>query len=147
MEAICLKALAKQSERRYPTARAIVDDVQRWLDDEPVKAYDEPLHARLGRWSRKHRTTVSSGAVLMITAVIALAMSTVVVSRQKALTEAARARAHDNYVKAEQLRGLSQANFERAREAVDTMLTKLGAERLQNVPQVERTVRMNPLLE
>ncbi len=36
LEAVCLKALARKPEDRYPTARALADDVEHWLADEPV---------------------------------------------------------------------------------------------------------------
>ena len=41
---------------RYATARALADDLELWLADEPVAAYREPLLARVGRWGRRHRT-------------------------------------------------------------------------------------------
>jgi tetratricopeptide (TPR) repeat protein len=38
LEAICLKAMAKMRDDRYPTAGALAEDLQRWLEGEPVKA-------------------------------------------------------------------------------------------------------------
>ena len=43
LEAICLKALALRPEDRYPQAKALADDVERWLADEPVSAYARAL--------------------------------------------------------------------------------------------------------
>src|SRR5262249_43557177 len=42
LEAVCLKALALDPERRYATAQALAQDVERWLADEAVAAYREP---------------------------------------------------------------------------------------------------------
>jgi serine/threonine-protein kinase len=49
LEAICLKAMAREPAERYATARALAEDVQRWLADEPVSAWREPLGVRAGR--------------------------------------------------------------------------------------------------
>ena len=36
LEAICLKAMALKPEDRYATPRALADDIERWMADEPV---------------------------------------------------------------------------------------------------------------
>ena len=36
LEAICLKAMALKPEDRYPSARALADEIEHWLADEPV---------------------------------------------------------------------------------------------------------------
>jgi tetratricopeptide (TPR) repeat protein len=36
LEAICLKAMAKSRDDRYPTAQALAEDLQRWLEGEPI---------------------------------------------------------------------------------------------------------------
>jgi serine/threonine-protein kinase len=72
LEAICLKALATRPEDRYPSARALADDVEQWLADEPVSAVREGPLARLGRWTRKHRALVGSmAAAIVLVAVVA----------------------------------------------------------------------------
>jgi WD40 repeat protein/serine/threonine protein kinase len=62
LEAICLKAMALRPEQRYASARALADDVERWLADERVTAYAESWRARLGRWVRRHKPLVASAA-------------------------------------------------------------------------------------
>jgi hypothetical protein len=49
LEAICLKAIA-QTEGRYSSAAALAEDVERWMADEPVAAWHEPLARRARRW-------------------------------------------------------------------------------------------------
>src|SRR5262249_12052116 len=68
LEAICLKAMARQSEDRYPSALALAAEVEHWLADELVRAYREPLLARLGRWGRRHRPLVAGATALLVTA-------------------------------------------------------------------------------
>ena len=45
LEAICLQAMAHRPEDRYPSGRALADDLDRWMADEPVSAWHEPLDA------------------------------------------------------------------------------------------------------
>jgi tetratricopeptide (TPR) repeat protein/tRNA A-37 threonylcarbamoyl transferase component Bud32 len=72
LEAICLKALAARAEDRYPSARALGEDLARWLADEPVTAWREPFSARARRWRRRHRTAVAAAVVALAAGVIGL---------------------------------------------------------------------------
>ena len=88
LEAVCLKALSKEKSERYTTAAELAQEVRRWLADEPVKAYAEPWTQRAARWIRRHKTAVSAAAALLITATIALGVSTLVVSQERNEAEA-----------------------------------------------------------
>lgn len=55
LEAICLKAIAKERCARYPSAAALSEDLQRWLANEPISAIQDPLGKRFQRWIAKHR--------------------------------------------------------------------------------------------
>jgi serine/threonine protein kinase len=83
LEAICLKALRKAPEERYPSVGELAEEVQRWLADEPVQAYAEPWPARLLRWARRHKTIVSAAAGLLVTATILLSVGFVLVARER----------------------------------------------------------------
>jgi serine/threonine protein kinase len=48
LEAVCLKAMATKAENRYATPKALADVLERWMANEPVSAWSEPL-ARLAR--------------------------------------------------------------------------------------------------
>ena len=61
LEAICLKAMSKLPEERYGSAKALAEDIEHWLADEPVAAWPEPFPVRARRWMRRHRTAVSRG--------------------------------------------------------------------------------------
>jgi serine/threonine-protein kinase len=86
LQAICLKALATRPQDRYPTARALADDVEQWLADEPVSALREGPLTRLGRWTRKHRALVGSmgAALVMVAAVASAAAVSIERARRKA---------------------------------------------------------------
>ena len=47
---IALKALEKDRDRRYETASGFANDVQRYLDDEPVEACPPSRRYRLGKF-------------------------------------------------------------------------------------------------
>lgn len=108
LEAVCLKALAVRQEDRYPTARALADDLRRWLDDEPVSVFRDPFRERAWRWARRHRTAVPAALMLLSTAAVGSAWHAARIAAAHARTETARAAA--------------RAQFDRARGLVDRML-------------------------
>src|SRR5262245_28318682 len=50
LDAVCAKAMATKPEERYGSCRALADDVERWMADEPVSAWADPWTRRLVRW-------------------------------------------------------------------------------------------------
>ena len=61
IEAICMKAMANKPEDRYRTALEIADQVERFLADEVVQDYQEPIGRKAARWARRHRRAVQVG--------------------------------------------------------------------------------------
>ena len=53
LETIVLKATEKEPERRYPTARALADDLRRFLNDEPIRARQTRPWERAVKWARR----------------------------------------------------------------------------------------------
>lgn len=74
LPAIARKSLHKDALSRYASASELKSDVQSWLDDDSVSAYEEPLLERLQRWVKNHKTLASS---LSIGVLGVLAASTV----------------------------------------------------------------------
>jgi tetratricopeptide (TPR) repeat protein len=69
LDAVCLKAMAKEPGSRYPTATLLAGDMRHFLADESVTAHRERLPARAGRWARQHRSLVAgalTGFVLLV---------------------------------------------------------------------------------
>jgi serine/threonine protein kinase len=65
LEAVCLKAMATESENRYGSCRALAEDIERWMADEPVTTWHEPFSVRVRRWMRRHRTLVTSTTAVL----------------------------------------------------------------------------------
>jgi serine/threonine-protein kinase len=127
LEAVCLRALALRPAERYATPRELADEVERWLADEPVRAYRESLVRRLGRWGRRHRTAVASAAVLLVTAVVGLAVGLVAVNAERQRTEAARA--------------AEATRRQQARAALDELSSEVIDDWLARQPQVTEQQR------
>jgi serine/threonine protein kinase len=75
LEAICLKAMAMKSAERYRSARALAEDIERYLADEPVSACVDPILVRARRWMKRHPALTASAAasvILSLTGAIAL---------------------------------------------------------------------------
>jgi serine/threonine-protein kinase len=135
LEAICLKALAKKPAERYATARELAEDVQRYLADEPVQAYREPLTDRVRRWGRRHRSVASAAAMLLVTGVVGLSAGLWAVGREQQKTRAALVRAQ----KAE------QDTLEDYRASTDDAIEQLIGSRPELGPQekayLEKTLK------
>jgi tetratricopeptide (TPR) repeat protein len=86
LEAICLKAMALDPEGRYASPRELGEDIERWLADEPVRAYPEPLPVRAMRWIRRRKQWVAAAAVILILTVLGLAIHNRQITREKART-------------------------------------------------------------
>lgn len=68
---ICLKCLEKSPARRYRSAAAFADDLDRWQRGEPVHARAAAWYERLWKWSKRHPATAALlAAGLLGTAVL-----------------------------------------------------------------------------
>jgi serine/threonine-protein kinase len=119
LEAVCLKAMALEPADRYPTPRALADEVERWMADEPVGARPDGPLERLARWSRRHRSLTWSAAAALLVLAVSSAAAAVVVNAARGREREARQQAVRNLDRA-------NTNFRLARQAVDDYLTRVS---------------------
>jgi len=60
LNTICLKCLDKDPQRRYSSALALAEDLERWLKHEPIRARRTGVFARGRKWLRRNPTTAVS---------------------------------------------------------------------------------------
>ncbi len=90
LEAICAKALARDIDDRYQSARDMAEDIEHYLADEPVSSYRERWLERSSRWGRSHRVLVRAAAIGLVTLAGAATVSLVLIedARQRAVASA-----------------------------------------------------------
>jgi serine/threonine-protein kinase len=138
---VCLKAMALKPEDRYGSCRALAEDIERWMADEPVSAYLEPWAARAGRWARRHRPLVAAAVALLATAVVALSVGAMLLRRANAETDRQRRLALGNLGQARVNLTQAENNFRLARESVDRYFTRVSEDRLLKEPGMDRLRR------
>lgn len=83
LDTIVTKAMSKNPDERYATARDLADDLQAYLDEQSIKARPPTLAQRVARWSRRHRPVVASASVIISLFTVGLAISNVMVTRER----------------------------------------------------------------
>src|SRR2546423_4039698 len=68
LSTICLKCLEKDPKRRYSSALALAEDLDRWLKHEPIRARRTGVFGRGKKWLRRNPTKT-----LLLVSLIALA--------------------------------------------------------------------------
>ena len=109
LDAIVLRALAKQPTRRYSSVEAMRVDLDRWLGGEPVEARAPSTVYRVGKFVRRHTLSVSLSAAAVVSLVAVAAVA--VVMGLQAREDSARAVAARDFM----LNIFARANQEKSR--------------------------------
>lgn len=104
LETICLKCLEKQTDKRYDSALALAEDLERWLGGEPIQARPIGRWERIVKWARRQPAIAALWSVSGL-ALLALVGLGVAWSYQGQLQDAfeKEAEAHQGTEKAKQL--------------------------------------------
>lgn len=136
LQRIVERALQKVPADRYPSIRAMAEDIDAWLEQRPLRSMPTPLPRRLRQFVQRHRWAVALGAVVLISAVLGL--SAVMwqadqTARQAARADATRRALSDLLANADPFRqGKSTVTL---KQALDRGLPRLQAQ-LENSPDV-----------
>lgn len=124
LETICLKCLAKNPADRYVKVQGLVDDLGRWLVDEPIQARPPSALERFSRWCRR-RPALAAAWFLLAALALVSALSAVVVARERAAAT-------------EQLRAALIA------QTTATLATGAQGQRFQSLEALGRAARIRP---
>src|SRR5581483_4029858 len=111
-------------------------DVERWLSDEPVRCYRDPLAARVGRWARRHPARVAAAVSLLLTGLVGVAAGLWLVNEERKNTDRERLAAVEARdaemvakkaavaacAKEEEARRAAQASFAREKQAKEDVI-------------------------
>ncbi len=148
VELICLKCLAKDPAERYPTARELAADLDRFAAGEPVSVRAAGLVERAAKWARRKPTlaaayTLGLLAVLLVVLAAGSAIVALTVSRQNKALAAANTLAGEKRSEAEHKQQLAidatRAANEQIGSAVDAQvdLIMLLERKLRFVPAIQ----------
>ncbi len=137
VETIALKCLQKEPGKRYDSAAALAEDLRRFLVGEPIVARPVPFWERGIKWARR-RPAIAMLAVAILLLLAAL-MGLGVLSYEKIesalrIAEVRRKGAEESRREAIKQSKVADANFARARKAVDDSFTIVSESKLLNVP-------------
>ena len=96
LDTIVLKALNRDPLRRYPSAQAMRDDLERFLGHQPIKARPDSLGYRARKWLRRNRAVAAVAALATIGLLAAAIL--VIQERNRAISNAQVAEATKRFV-------------------------------------------------
>ncbi len=156
LETICLLCLEKDPARRYASADALADDLERWLRHEPIRARPSSWREHLAKWVKRNPALSAMGAIALVTLVLGLdfslwtsskervARQRVVAAEQQAQAEAGKSQQVALFLK-DMLRGVgpsvaSGRDTTLLQEILDKTVERVGRD-LKYQPEVEMELR------
>ena len=137
---IVMKALEKEPARRYETASAFALDIERHLEDEPVRAGPPSTAYRVQKFVRRHRLAVAATSVIALS--VLLGTAGIGIGLLRAIQERDRAVEIGRQQSALRLAAESSQAFERNERQLSLLLALEAVEQTQNaMPAAETALR------
>src|SRR5262245_30318851 len=76
LETVVLKAMAKNADDRYHTAKEFSEDLERFLNDEPILARRPTVPQRALKWARRHRAIVATASIALVVVFVLVLLGT-----------------------------------------------------------------------
>src|SRR5579862_1435353 len=155
LDAIALKALAKEAAKRYPSVAALAQDLRRYLQTRPIEALPTRFTDRLWKFVRRNRTVVGVTATAATAIAVAVAFLVVGPLRQSPghlwfdPLAGARVQRLTDFAGTEQAAAISRdgkyAAFLAARDGhLDLWSTEIGSNRYRNLTEGKFPQLRNP---
>jgi len=93
LDQIVLKAIRKEKDQRYSSVEQLSEDIDRYLDGQPVLARKATLRYRGAKFIKRHKAGVTAAALVLITLIAGMAA----IVRESRLERAQRARAERRF--------------------------------------------------
>jgi tetratricopeptide (TPR) repeat protein/predicted Ser/Thr protein kinase len=139
---IVMKALEKEPQRRYQSALALAEDLDRYAHDRPLRAGPPELSYRARKFARRHRVVITAGAAVML----ALAGGAVAASTGfvRARAEARRAQATSAFLSnlLASVRPSREGRTVTVREVLDSARSRLLAGEFADDPETEASLAL-----
>ncbi len=147
LETVCLKCLQKDPGKRYPSAAAVAEDLERYLDGRPMLARPVSVWERARKAARRRPAAAAGLAACALSLMLVVTVVLVAYGRLQrerddadAARRSAEARRQDAIVAKEALereRQLAYARIQKASEAVERMMTRVASEPWSERPELQ----------
>jgi tetratricopeptide (TPR) repeat protein/tRNA A-37 threonylcarbamoyl transferase component Bud32 len=140
LETICLHAMAKDPKRRYATAGALAEDLERFLGGESIRARPVGRVERSWQWSKRNPAVSGLAAAVVVCLLAGTTFSSLYAidarrEKKRADDKAEKATAAEAAARRQELR--AKEYFQLARQEVDDNYTRVSEDVLLNEPNME----------
>jgi formylglycine-generating enzyme required for sulfatase activity len=145
LQTVIHKAIDREPSHRYQSAGELAADLQRFLNDEPIRARRMSAVDRLGRWVKRHKSVATLSAVaasllIAVTVITSLAAIRLKQERDAVLDEKRRA----DQAELDNVRDRVRSLLDASADSVPYILSGLQKQRSRVVPMLQELATTAP---